>query len=222
MGIIDKILGHHEEPNRESQPQQPAANQAAPSQATNAPPTDEQAIARYRYMLKTAPPEAIEQAHQEAFAALTPEQRRTALQQLSSAVPEWERPAPGTPAEDPQALARMATRVEMRQPGILERLFGGAPGMGGGPGMGALMGRSFLTSIAGGFVASLIAQHFFNNTVAGQSFLGGGPAPVAAAGDDQDVGSDSDDSNEQDSEEDSDSADYENSDTNADDSGIEV
>jgi hypothetical protein len=28
---------------------------------------DEQAIARYRYMLKTAPPETIEQAHAEAF-----------------------------------------------------------------------------------------------------------------------------------------------------------
>jgi hypothetical protein len=31
--------------------------------------SDEQAIARYRYMLKTAPPETIEQAHAEAFAA---------------------------------------------------------------------------------------------------------------------------------------------------------
>ena len=37
--------------------------------------TDEQAIARYRYMLKTAPPETIEQAHAEAFAHLTPEHR---------------------------------------------------------------------------------------------------------------------------------------------------
>ena len=34
--------------------------------------TDEQAIARYRYLLRTAPPEAIEQAHAEAFAQLTP------------------------------------------------------------------------------------------------------------------------------------------------------
>ena len=31
---------------------------------------DEQAIARYRYLLRTAPPEAIEQAHAEAFARL--------------------------------------------------------------------------------------------------------------------------------------------------------
>ena len=39
---------------------------------------DEAAIARYRYMLKTAPPETIEQAHAEAFAQLTPEQRQRA------------------------------------------------------------------------------------------------------------------------------------------------
>ena len=34
-----------------------------------AEPTDEQALARYRYMLATAPPEEIERAHEEAFAA---------------------------------------------------------------------------------------------------------------------------------------------------------
>ena len=45
-----------------------------PSQTAQS--ADEQAIARYRYMLKTAPPETIEQAHAEAFAQLTPEQRR--------------------------------------------------------------------------------------------------------------------------------------------------
>ena len=53
--------------------------------------SDEQAIARYRYMLKTALPETIEQAHAEAFAALTPEQRRKVLQQLRDEMPEAER-----------------------------------------------------------------------------------------------------------------------------------
>ncbi|MDF9457858.1 hypothetical protein P5837_30560 [Bacillus cereus] len=47
--------------------------------------TDQQAVERYRYMLRTAPPDTIEQAHEEAFARLTPEQRRLALEQLSSA-----------------------------------------------------------------------------------------------------------------------------------------
>ena len=39
-------------------------------------PTDVQALARYRYMLASAPPEDIERAHEEAFARLTPDQRR--------------------------------------------------------------------------------------------------------------------------------------------------
>ena len=46
--------------------------------------TDEQAIARYRYRLKTAPPETIEQAHAEAFAQLTPEQRQQLLMTITS------------------------------------------------------------------------------------------------------------------------------------------
>ncbi len=52
--------------------------------------TDEQALARYGYMLATAPPEDIERAHEEAFARLTPEQRQQALQALAQHVPEGE------------------------------------------------------------------------------------------------------------------------------------
>src|SRR5512138_391836 len=89
MGLFDRIFG--------DAPRPPAAP-AAPSD-------DEQAIARYRYLLRTAPPEAIEQAHAEAFAKLTPEQRRTVLVQLRAATPEGARDA--TPVmSDPQALAR--------------------------------------------------------------------------------------------------------------------
>ena len=42
-------------------------------------------------MLKTAPPEVIEQAHAEAFAQLTPEQRRLALQRIAEGMPASER-----------------------------------------------------------------------------------------------------------------------------------
>jgi hypothetical protein len=38
---------------------------------------DKQALERYRYMLRTAPPDAIERAHEEAFAELTPDQPGT-------------------------------------------------------------------------------------------------------------------------------------------------
>lgn len=112
--------------------------------------TDEQALARYRYMLATAPPEEIERAHEEAFAQLSPEQRRQALLALSRHVPPSE-----IRGDDPASLARAATRAEIRQPGTIERAWGaGAPGFG--------LGSWFLTTLAASFVGTAIAQAFFD------------------------------------------------------------
>ncbi|MCA1585632.1 MAG: hypothetical protein LC791_12990 [Acidobacteria bacterium] len=119
-----------------------------------------QVIERYRYLLKTAPPDAIEQAHEEAFARLSPEQRRTVLEQLSSDAPEYEQVAGTSKADDPRSLAKMATRAEMRRPGTLERTFGGLGG-GGGMGVGSLLAGSFMSSIAGTVIGSMVAQQFF-------------------------------------------------------------
>lgn len=120
--------------------------------------TDEQAIERYRYMLQTAPPETIQQAHEEAFARLTPDQRGMVLQELTkSAPPEEGRRA----TDDPASLAKLATRTEMRQPGMLERILGPSR-MGGGMGMGGMLAGSLLASIAGTFIASSIAHSFFD------------------------------------------------------------
>ena len=127
-----------------------------------APPAadaDEQAILRYRYLLKTAPPETIEQAHAEAFAALTPEQRRKVLQRLSEEMPEAERRAFATAADSPGALAQAATRAEIRQPGAIERAFGGPPAA--APGFGSMLGGSLLGSLAGTVLGGMVAQHFF-------------------------------------------------------------
>ena len=113
--------------------------------------TDEQAIQRYRYLLATAPPEDIERAHQEAFARLTPEQRRTVLNRLSEFVPAAE-----VRGDDPTSLARTATRAELREPGTMERAFGGGWN---GPGLGSF----FLSSLAGAFIGSAIADSFFGD-----------------------------------------------------------
>lgn len=144
MGLFDRILG---EP-----PRQPP---------TTAPSDDEQAIARYRYMLRTAPPEAIEQAHTEAFARLTPEQRRMVLEQLRAATPETERTALTPVLSDPKELARYATRAEIRQPGTLERTFGAMPA--GGVGIGGLLAGSLLGSMAGTVLGTAIAQQFLGH-----------------------------------------------------------
>ncbi len=121
------------------------------------PSEDDRAIARYRYLLKTAAPEAIEQAHAEAFAQLTPAQRRLVLQQLAREAPPDERARVESSSANPQDLARLATRAEMRQPGTLERAFGGSAM----PGFGSMMAGSLLGSVAGTVLGSMIAREFF-------------------------------------------------------------
>ena len=138
---------------------------------------DQRAIERYRYMLSTAPPEEIERAHAEAFEQLTPEQRATVLRELSRQVPQSE----VADSDDPRALARMATRAEMRQPGTMERTFGGVAG----PGLGGM----FLATLAGAFVGTAVADAFFGDEGTGAADTGGGEAdpnadPEADAGGD--------------------------------------
>jgi hypothetical protein len=120
---------------------------------------DDIAIERYRYLLRTAPPEEIERAHAEAFAALTPEQRRKVIEGLATAAPESELAAAG---DDPQRLARVATRAELSEPGTMERVFGQMPARGGILG-GLGFGGTFLPTLAGAFVGTAIASSLFGS-----------------------------------------------------------
>jgi hypothetical protein len=165
MGFLDKLFGRREEPPRrhpyyqgEEPPRRHPYYQEDYGRGPATPSTsDEAALQRYRYMMRTAPPETIEQAHEEAFSKLTPEQRRQVLRDLGEATPPAERAALAT-GDDPKTLARLATRAEMRQPGITERLFGG-PGMG----YGTMMAGTIFGSLVAGFVGSMIANQFFDS-----------------------------------------------------------
>ena len=170
MGFLDKLLGR-EEPRPGRGYGQATGNALNPR--GGAPiSADEQAVARYRYMLQTAPPEQVEQAHAEAFARLSPQQRQLALQQLAHHVPENER---GQLSDDPQSLARAATRAEVRQPGFMQNAFGGGMGggmmggMGGGM-MGGMIAGGLISSLAGAFIGTSIANSFFSNPMHEQGF----------------------------------------------------
>jgi hypothetical protein len=185
MGWLDRLFGRGEE-SRAREPQPTSAGvggQAALS--------DEQALARYHYMLKTAPPEAIEQAHEEAFAKLTPDQRAQVLRELSAQTPESERAALAG-RDDPKSLARLATRAEMRQPGTMERTFGRSGG-----GMGGMMGGTIFASLVAGFAGSMIANQLFAGLDDADLAAGGADLPADAgqsadtsAGDFADSGAD--------------------------------
>ena len=197
MGLLDRLLGrrtrdgeqHAAPPEYRERGYRDHDHRGRPEELP-----DEQAVARYRYLLRTAPPEQIEQAHAEAFAQLTPDQRQQVLTQLAAAVPAGERPR----TDDPETLARVATRAEMRRPGTLERALGGygpdhgagyGPGYGhggygagygggyahgGGIGMGGMIGGSLLGTIGGLVIGTAVADALFDSGVGDGGLFGGG------------------------------------------------
>jgi hypothetical protein len=166
MSFLDRLFGRDDRSNEPPQQAQWRGRQAPGGRGPDPRSPDEIALERYRYLLRTAPPEQIEQAHAEAFANLTPEQRSMALQQLAQIVPESELRGA---SDDPRSLARLATRAELRQPGSVERALGqprqqeqGGRGMGMGMGMPGL-GSMLLYSLAGSFIGTAIASTMFAN-----------------------------------------------------------
>lgn len=137
---------------------------------------DDRAVERYRYLLQTAPPETIEQVHAEAFARLTPDQRRLVFSELSRTAPAGEAPADAEPA----SLARAATRSELRQPGTMERSLGG-------PSFGQMVGASMLGTVAGYVIGSALASAFLPPMDAGLTDASGAEFSDPGAGDSVDA-----------------------------------
>jgi hypothetical protein len=170
MGFLDRLFG--------AVPAEPQRPQAQPARRLS---DDELAVERYRYLLRTAPPESVEAVHAEAFAKLTPQQRQAVFASLSADAPAGERLV----SDEPSALARAATRAELRSPGSVERAFNRADASGGrlqqgGPSFGGMFAGSLLGSVAGVVVGSAIAQAFLPDP---STFEAGGDGSDAGASD---------------------------------------
>ena len=96
MGFLDRIFG--------------PVDDTAPAPRRDMADDDQRAIERYRYLLRTAPPETIEEVHREAFARLTDDQRAIIYEELSKGAGTGERPL----SSEPATLARAATRSRLR------------------------------------------------------------------------------------------------------------
>ena len=81
MGFLDRIFG--------------SVDDTAPAPRREVADDDQRAIERYRYLLRTAPPETIEEVHREAFARLTDDQRAIIYEELSKGAGTGERPLSG-------------------------------------------------------------------------------------------------------------------------------
>jgi hypothetical protein len=135
MGFLDRLFGGDE--TDEAPPRRRPLTE------------DERAVERYRYLLRTAPPETIEQVHAEAFGRLSEQQRAQIYEELSRDAGTGERPL----SSEPATLARAATRAEMRNPGTLERSFQG-------PSFGGMIAGSLLGTVAGYVIGSALVSAF--------------------------------------------------------------
>lgn len=171
----DRLTGDDRD-RRTPQPpvaQQPSGRQAAPDRAQRGPvDEDAVAIAKYDYLLRTAPPERLEQVHHDAFARLTPAQRQEIRNRLNSELPPHEH------LRDDSAggLARAATRGEVARPGLLRRVLGGRGGAlagGAAVGAGAMAIGGLGVAVAGAAVMSAAAGPVLAEAVgAGVDFEG--------------------------------------------------
>lgn len=181
MGFLDRLFGG-DDPERDSRPV-PQNRQAGPAYGapydgpTNQPPKteDEIAIERYRYLLRTAPPETIEQVHAEAFSKLTEPQRQQVLAEISAGLPPAERPR----SSDPNAMARAATRAEYMNPGFMERTLGPQRQ---GPSFGSMLGSSILGTVVGYVIGSALVSAFLAPSFANDQGAQDGSAEAGGEG----------------------------------------
>jgi len=172
VGFFDRIFG------ADDNTQQPAR-----TTGNTAPRSDDEiAVERYRYLLRTAPPETIEQVHTEAFAKLTPEQRDLLFRELSANAAEGDKPA----SNEPRALAVSATRSELRNPGTMERSMGG----GGGIGFGGMLASSLLGTVAGFVIGSALVSAFMPDAGATDASADGAESGDAGGNASGDTGGD--------------------------------
>ena len=154
MGLLDRLKGYLNDDATQTRSGYSGYGATRTPARTAARSEDELAVDRYRYLLRTAQPDAVEEVHAEAFATLTPQQRRMVFEELSQNAAAADRPS----SDDPRVLARSATRSELRQPGFLERTLGSGAGVSRGTGIGTVIGGSLLGTVAGVVIGSAIAD----------------------------------------------------------------
>jgi hypothetical protein len=83
---------------------------------------EDRVVRRYRHLLRTADPDELEFAHEDAFDQLSASDRRLVRERLGDELP-LEREA--ELGESSLVLARELTRLELRRPGTAERVLRG-------------------------------------------------------------------------------------------------
>jgi hypothetical protein len=115
----------------------------------------QEALQQYQQVAPQVPPQVYQQAAQQTFAGMSPEQRAQLGQMFA------QQGVAAQPTTDPRELSNLALQVHQQQPGGLAALFGGGnqgSSGGGGGGLGSLVGNP-LAKVALGGIAAMAIQH---------------------------------------------------------------
>jgi hypothetical protein len=177
MGELGALLGNQQQ-QQELQGFVQRYQQGAPSEGY----TDQEVANRYQQIAPQLPPRLYQQAAQQSFGRMAPQEREQFGQMVQQQAMQQGLNLPGQfNYGDPNSLAQMATQVHQRQPGLLGQLLGGAAsmvgmgGMGGAPsgggGIGGMLGNPVARAALAG-ITSMAVSHI----------MGGGPGTMGNRG----------------------------------------
>jgi hypothetical protein len=92
--------------------------------------SDAEAARRYREMMRNAPPDLADQAHDQAFGQLPSQDRRQLADRFRDATQDPNRPFDGynyndpNQAADPRNIGRMARQADQQDPNLMDQLLG--------------------------------------------------------------------------------------------------
>lgn len=173
MDILQNILGG----GQQRQQFQDFANryqQGAPYEGIS----DQEALQNYQQVAPHMPPQMWQEAAQESFSRLDPQQRmqlgqylRQGAQQQGISFPDANQDGVDDRMQDPGYLAQMAGHMRQQQPGLFSQLLGGAlgggmsgnsmmgsGGMGGGGGVGQLLNNPIAKAALAGIAANAVQR----------------------------------------------------------------
>lgn len=124
--------------------------------------SDDEVIDRYGQVSRSMSPEMYEQSAEETFARMSPEERREFASYMRTRARERNVDFDGddddSRYEDPRELARATSRMQQRQPGFMEQLFGGGGGGGRGKGGSNMLDNPLAKAAMAGIAAMAVRK----------------------------------------------------------------
>lgn len=128
----------------------------------------DQAVQRYQQVAQQVPPSVYQQAAEQAFAQLSPEQRQRFLQLAQQQTGKQAQ------SDNPQQLAQLATQIHEQHPGGLAAIFGGGNQQASqGGGLSSILSNPLAKLVLGGIAAMAVKQMLGNRGTSSHESLGG-------------------------------------------------